>query len=75
MSLLVELLIKGSVERFADVMHSITKFKTKEFVLSVKVLLLYNNKWVSTSSIIDRRFGLAILTFCKRDCLSFRKFE
>ena len=54
MSHLVELLfdykIKGSLKRFVDVMYSITEFKKKVFVLSVKVLSPYCNKWVNTSS-------------------------
>ena len=51
-------------------MYSITEFKTKVFVLSVKVLLQYRNKWVNTSSFMDRRFVLTIRTFWKRDFLS-----
>ena len=54
-------------------MYSTTGFKRKVFVLSIKVLLPYNNKWVSASSLIDRRLGLTILTFCRRDSLSFFK--
>ena len=40
MELLFDYKIKGSLKRFADVMYSITEFKRKIFVLSVKVLLL-----------------------------------
>ena len=46
--------------------------KGKLFVLSVKVLSPYNNKWVDASSFMDRRFGLTISTF---DCLIFWKLE
>ena len=42
----------------------------KVFVLSVKVLLQYRNKWVNTSSFMGRRFVLTIRTFWKRDFLS-----
>ena len=76
-SRLVELLfdykIKGSSKRFVDVMYSITEYKRKVFVLSV--IAPCNNKWVNASSFMDRRFGLTILTFCRRDCFSFFKFE
>ena len=79
MSHLVELIldyeIKGSLKRFVDVMYPIIEFKRKAFVLSIKVLSPYSNKWVNASSFMDRRFGLTILTFCRRDCLSFLKFE
>ena len=79
MSRLVELIldyeIKGSLKRFVDVMYPIIEFKRKTFVLSIKVLSPYSNKWVNASSFMDRRFGLTILTFCRRDCLSFLKFE
>ena len=48
MSRLVELLfdckIKGSLRRFVDVMYSITEFKRKVFLLSVKVLSPYCSK-------------------------------
>ena len=40
MELLFDYKIKGLLKRFADVMYSITEFKRKVFVLSVKVLLL-----------------------------------
>ena len=77
---LVELLfcckIKGSLKCFVDVMYS--EFRRKVFYsmfLSIKVLLPYNDKCVNTSSIMDRRFGLKIITFCRRDCLSFLKFK
>ena len=66
MELLFDYKIKGSLERFVDVMYSITEFKKKVFVLSVKVLSPYNNKWVNASSFMDRRFGLTILRFCWR---------
>ena len=82
---LVELLfyykIKGSLKRFVYVMYSTTRFKRKVSVLSVlkcycvKVLSPYNNKWVNESSFMDNIFGLTILTFCRRQCLSFLKFE
>ena len=49
--------------------------KRKVFVLFVKALSPHSNKWVNASSFIDRRFGLTILTFCGRDCLSLLKFE
>ena len=74
---LVELLfdykIKRLLKRFVDVMDSITEFKEKVFVLSVKILLPYNNKWVNKSSLMDRIFGLAILKFWRRCCLSLLK--
>ena len=74
---LVELLfhykIKRLLKRFVDVTYSITEFKEKVFVLSVKVLLPYNNEWVNTSSFMDRRFGLVILKFWRRYCLSLLK--
>ena len=74
MSRLVELhfdyKIRGSFKRLVDVMYSITELKREIFVLSVKVLLPYSNKWVSASSFMDRKFGLTILTFCKRGCLT-----
>ena len=44
MELLFYYKIKGSLKRFVDVMYSIKEFKRKVFVLSVKVLLPYNNK-------------------------------
>ena len=75
MELLFDYKIKESLKGFVDVMYSITDFKRKVFVLSVKELSPYNNKWVNTSSFVDRRSGLTILTFCRRDCLLFLKFE
>ena len=60
---------------FFDVMYSTTEFKRKVFVLSVKVFSPYNNEWINTSSFMDRKFGLTTVTFCRRDCLSFLKFE
>ena len=33
--------IKGSLKRFVDVIYSVTEFKRKAFVLSVKVLSPY----------------------------------
>ena len=66
---------KGSLKGFVEVIYSITEFKRKVFVLSVKVLLPYNNKWLNVSSFKDRRLVLIILTFCRRVCLSFLKFE
>ena len=79
MSCLVELhfdyKMKGSLKRFVDVMYSITEFKRKAFVLSVKVLSPYSNNCVNASSFMDSRFGLTILTFCRRDFLSFLKFK
>ena len=75
MVLLFDYNIKGSLKRFVDVMYSITEFKRKVFVLSVTGLLPYNNKWVNVSSFMDRRFWLTILTFCRRECLSFLQFE
>ena len=58
-------------------MYFIAQFRGKVFVLSVKVLLShsYSNKWVNASSFIDRRFVLTILTFCRREFLSFLKFN
>ena len=51
------------------------EFKRKVFVLSVKVLSPYSKKWVNASSFMDRKFRATILTFCRRGCLSFLKFE
>ena len=67
--------IKRLLKRFVDVLYSITEFKRKVFVLSVKVLLPYSFKWVSTSCFMDRGLGLIVLTFCWRDCLLFLKFN
>ena len=54
MTCLLELLfcykIKRPLKRFVDVMYSITELRRKVFVLSVKVLLPYSNKWVNASS-------------------------
>ena len=79
MSRLVEILfdyeIKESLKTFVDVIYSIKEFTRKVFLISVKVLSPYNNKWVNAFSFMDRRFGLTILTFCRRNCLSFLKFE
>ena len=76
-SRLVELLfdykIKGSSKHFVDVMYSITRYKRKVF--AYPLLSPCNNKWVNASSFMDRRFGLTILTFYRRDCFSFFKFE
>ena len=44
MELLFYYRIKGSLKRFVDVIYSITEFKRKVFVLSVKALSPYNNK-------------------------------
>ena len=63
MELLFDYKIIGWLKCFVDVMYSITEFKRKLFVLPVKVLSPYSNKWVNVSSIMDRRFGLIILTF------------
>ena len=67
--------IKGSLKRLVDVIYSIKEFKRKVFALSVKVLSPYNNKWVKKSLFMDRKSGLTILTFCRRENLSFLKFE
>ena len=67
--------IKESLKHFVDVLYSITEFKRKVFVLSVKVLSPYSNKWVNALSFLDRRFGLTSPTLCRRDCLLFLKFE
>ena len=75
MVLLFDYNIKGSLKRFVDVMYSITEFKRKVFVLSVTELLPYNNKWVNVSSFMDRRFGLTILTFYRRDCFKFEQWR
>ena len=58
MELLFDSKIKGSFKPFVDVMYSITEFKRKVFLLSVKVLSPYNKKWVNASSFVDRRLGL-----------------
>ena len=63
MELLFDYKIIGWLKCFVDVMYSITELKRKLFVLPVKVLSPYNNKWVNVSSFMDRRFGLIILTF------------
>ena len=75
MELLFYYKIKGSLKRIADVMYSMTVFKREVFVLSVRVVSPYTNKWVSASSFMDRTFELTNLTFFRRDCLSFLKFE
>ena len=75
MELLFDYKIKGSLKSFVEVMNSITKFKRKIFVLSVKVLSPYSDKWVNASSFMDRRLALTVLIFCRRDFLSFLKFE
>ena len=49
-------------------MYSTVESKGKVFLLSVKVLLPYSNKCVNASLLMDMRFGLTILTFCRRDC-------
>ena len=67
--------IKGSLKRFVDVMYSVTKFKRKLLLLCAKVLSAHNNKWDDASSFKDRRFGLSVLTICKRDYLSFLELE
>ena len=41
--------IKGSLKVFADVMYSTAEFKRKVFLLSVKVLPAYSNKWYNAS--------------------------
>ena len=74
MGLVFDCKTKGSLKSFVDLMCSITQFKRKVFVLSVKVLLPYSNKWLNASSLMDRRFGLTILIFCRRNCLSSLKF-
>ena len=56
-------------------MYSIIELKRNVFVLSVKVLLPHSKKWVNSSSFIARRFGLIILTFCRKVFLSFLKFK
>ena len=62
--------MKRSLKRFVDVIYSITEFKRKVFVLSVKALPL-SRKWLNVSAFKDREFGLIILTFCRRNYLSF----
>ena len=54
--------IKGLLKPFVDIIYSITEFKMKVFVLSLKVLSPYNNKWVNASAFMDRRLGLKIVT-------------
>ena len=43
-------------------MYSITESKRKVFMLSVKVLSPYSNRWVNASSFMDKRFGLTTTT-------------
>ena len=74
MELHLDYKIKGLLKRF-DIMYSITEFKRKVLMLSVKALSSYDNKWVNASSFMDRRLGLTILTFCWRDCFSLLKFD
>ena len=61
-SRLVEILfaykIKGLLRRFVDVMYSITEFKRKAVVLSVKLLSPCSNKRVNMSSFMDRKLEL-----------------
>ena len=75
MELFFDYKIKGLLKPFVDIIYLITEFKMKVFVLSLKVLSPYNNKWVNASAFMDRRLGLKIVTFCSRDCLSLLKFE
>ena len=74
MELHLDYKIKGLLKRF-DIMYSITEFKRKVLMLSLKVLSPNDNKWVNASSFMDRRLGLTILTFCRRDCFSRLKFD
>ena len=41
-------------------MYSITEFKGKVFVLSVKILSSYSTKWVNASSFMDRKIKVKI---------------
>ena len=75
MELLFDYKIKVCEKCFVDVVYSVAELKRNKFVLSVKVLLFCSNKLVNTPLCIDRRFGLTILTFCKRDCSLFLKLE
>ena len=56
-------------------MYSITVFKMKVLVLSIKVLSPYSNKCFNATSFVDMRFGLTILIFFRKDALSFLKLE
>ena len=69
MSHLVKLLFRlqnlkrGSLKHFADAIYSITEFKRKMYVLSVKVLSPYSDKWVNEPLSMKSRFGLTSPTF------------
>ena len=62
--------IKKSLKCFVDVMYSITEFKRRVSLSSVKVLSPYNNMWVYASSFMHRRFRLTILKL--EQCRSYR---
>ena len=51
------------IKRLVDLMHSTTEFKRKVSVLSVTVFSPYN--MCQRVLVMDRRFGLTILTFCR----------
>ena len=62
-----------AVKPFFYVMYSITEFKRKAFVIRWIIVAIYSNKWSTLFG--DRRFGLVILLFSRRDCFSFGKLE